>query len=191
MTESAANGGPEPPRRRSRPRHAPEMQAGIFRVPGHSVRPPHDSYVGRPLSPDLDEWNRLAREDTEMMYQVRRQTEERLWTEGLGVLRPGEVAVLTFIMGRTFRYRKYVERIPERTFVEGIVSQRTGEVVAAGLRMDRGTLRRHLASLVEQEWVQRWDVERGSRVLPCYMPLSEARLLEALVKAGGCVASEL
>ena len=54
--------------------------------------------------------------------------------------------------------------------------------------MDRGTIRRHLAGLVEQEWVQRWDVEKGSRVFPCYMPLSAARLMETLLKAGGCVA---
>ena len=187
MTDNTASAEAPPPRQRSRPQPEQDTQRDIIEVPGHRGRPPLHTFVGRPLSPDLDDWNLLARHDTEMLYEIKRGVEERLWTFGLALLRPGEVAVLSFIMGRTFRFRKYVERIPERTFDQGVVNQRTGEVVTAGLRMDRGTIRRHLAGLVERRWVQRWDVRTGARALPCYMPLTEEDLLETLIKSGGCV----
>lgn len=161
--------------------------ARALTVPGHVRKPVKKDFVGVPLAPVLDAWNVLARDDKEVFSVIRRGIEDRVRNEGLKKLKPEEFTILAFIIYRTFPFNKYAERISERTFINGVVNRRNGERVVAGLHMHRQTLRKHLASLVEHGWVQRWEVEHGNEVFHCYMPLTELNLIYWTIVTGGCL----
>ena len=142
-------------------------------------------YVGRRVTPVLDQLNVLARQEPHILNRVKRDVDEALWGWGLGHLPPGAIAVLEFVRGRTFRYGKYAERIPEAAFLDGVANGETGEVITSGLDLSLPTLRKHLRVLRDAMFIERWEIYRPGRPNYAYSVAPGELLFERIVDLGG------
>ena len=143
------------------------------------------NFVGRPVTPLLDAYNVLAQRERHVFNEIKSRIEKQVWLQGLSVMEPAAVAIYWFILGRTLRYMKYSERIPEAHFLNGVTNRETGEVYACGLSMSRNPLRRHLETLDRVGWIERVEISRSGRSTYAYLPIKLQDLDYHIVDIGG------
>ena len=142
-------------------------------------------YVGRRVTPLLDQLNVLARQETHILNRVKRDVDQALWGCGLGDLPPAAISVLEFVRGRTYRYGKHAERIPEAAFLDGIANCESGEAIMPGLNMTRPTLRKHLRALEAATFIERWEIDRLGRPTYAYTVAPGEHLFYRIADLGG------